>query len=120
MREASLEFGSNLAGGRDRGRKSEAVTSVLAWMTDWMRQGTRDKEQARLGHGAIGLSLGHGEFEVPVGHQAGHSGNLTCESITQEISVWDFPGGPEAENPAKAGHIASTPGLGVSHMPGGS
>ena len=125
MREASLEFGSNLAGGRDRGRKSEAVPSVLAWMTDWMRvhslrQGTRDKEQARLGHGAIGLSLGHGEFEVPVGHQAGHSGNLTCESITQEISVWDFPGGPEVENPAKAGHIASTPGLGVSHMPGGS
>lgn len=92
MREASLAFGSNLAGGRDRGRKSKAEPSVLAWMTGWMRehslrQGTRDKEQARLRHRAIGLSFGHGEFEMPVGHLADHLGNLTCESITQEKSV---------------------------------
>lgn len=79
MRGASSELGSNLAGGRDRGRKSKAVPSVLAWMTDWMREhslrrGTRDKEQARLGHGATGLSLGHGESEVPVGQPSGPLG----------------------------------------------
>ena len=75
----------------------------------------------KAGHRAIGLSLGHGEIEVPVGHLADHSGNLTRESITQEKSVWDYPGGSEVENPpAKAGDIDSTPGLGVSHMPGGS
>ena len=56
MREASSEFGRNLAGGRDKGRKSKAVPSVLAWMTDWMRErslrwGTQDKEQAKLGTG---------------------------------------------------------------------
>lgn len=63
MREASSEFGSNLAGGRDRGRKSKAVPSVLAWMTDWMREHsqrrrTQDEEQAKLGTGLLGSVWG--------------------------------------------------------------
>ena len=37
---------------------------------------------------------------------------------TQKLGREDFPGGPVVRNPpANAGDMASTPGLGRSHMP---
>lgn len=57
------------------------MPSVPAWMTDWMkehllRQGTQNREQAGLEHGAVELNIGHGEFEVPVEHLVDHSGAI--------------------------------------------